>query len=169
MKEKRKEASLVSVLDKLFCDRDWQYRLGINRVFLFWKEVVGNEISNIASPEIVKGDVLWLSVPDSMWMQQLHLQKVDLLAKINQRLAEESKNLAGSSKIPALADIRFRIGRTERVESERSTDLKDSDTFVDPQRESDFDMLTRSIKDKELRERIKRLWCGQEKRCVDSK
>jgi hypothetical protein len=103
-----------------------------------------------------------------MWMQQLHLRKMTFLEKLNQRLATEAKKLAGSSKIPVLADIRFQIGRAESVGLEREADIQ-VEQVIDPQRESDFDMLSRSIKDVELRQRIKRLWRGQEKRYIDSR
>lgn len=166
--EKEKSAkSLGSVLDGLLCDRGWQYRLSINRVFLFWDEIVGNKIGCVARPEVVKGDVLWVLVPDSMWMQQLHLQKINILEKLNKRLGEDSKNLTGFSKIPTIQDIRFKIGQTELAGNTKATDSKEQFAVVDPQREHDFDMLTRSIKDDALRERFKLLWLGQEKRFID--
>jgi hypothetical protein len=102
-----------------------------------------------------------------MRMQQLHLKKMTLLAKINQRLREESKQLAGACKIPVIEDIRFKIGETERINSRQKSEVIENNAYVDPQREAEFDLLTRAVKDDELRDRIKRLWRGQEKRYID--
>lgn len=168
MNEKKKTATLGTVLDGLLWDRNWQYRLGLNRVFLFWEEIVGHEMAAVVYPEAVHGAVLWVSVPDSMWMQQLHLQKVALLDKLNCRLEKESKGFSGSGKAPVIEDIRFKIGRPEHLPKCENVERLVKCHSVDPQREHDFDILSQSIKDDELRASMKRLWLGQEKRAIDS-
>ena len=171
MEEKKTPDRLGFVLDSLVCDRDWQYRLGINRVFLFWQDVVGNEIAGVAQPDVVKGDVLWVRVPDSMWMQELHLAKMGLLEKINKRLRQEAKKTTGVSKLPALSDIRFTIRRKSREEISLSGMEEDKAILlrpVDPEREGEFDALLASIKDREVAKKMKRLWLGQEKRPIDT-
>ena len=90
-------------IDALFADlfkkRQWDKRLALHAVFRNWPQVVGPEIAERTAPQVIRGTVLWIAVSDSVWMQQLHLQKQALLEQIN-------ANVRGSEKI---SDIRFQI------------------------------------------------------------
>lgn len=137
--------------------------MSVNRVFLFWDEVVGGDIAELAQPDVVRAGVLWISVPDSIWMQQLHFIKLDLLEKINQRLRADSRVQMVNADIPQLDDIRFKISRISHGKPLAAPPEKQRRP-VDPQREKDFELLTKTIKDEELRLRIRRLWVNLEKR-----
>ena len=48
-----------------------------------WNEAVGPKIAAYARPEAIKRNVLFVKVANSVWMQQLHFLKQDILEKVN--------------------------------------------------------------------------------------
>ncbi len=134
MSEKRKSVLVNDVLRNVFQDRNWQYRLQVNRVFLFWDEVVGEEIASYAQPDVFKRDVLWVKVTDSIRIHQLHFKKIDLLEKINQRLRVDCGAGKTSVKLPEIYDIKFRVAR-EIVKKKKIAPEPIMGATVNPQRE----------------------------------
>jgi hypothetical protein len=164
MAKKRKTVLVNDVLRNVFQKREWQHRLSVNRVFLFWDEVVGEEIAAYAQPDVFKRGILWVKVIDSFRMHQLHFKKIELLEKINQRLRGEIIPGKALAKMPEIEDIRFDIAR-EIVVRQKSRDpepVRMGD--VDPYREEEFDLLIKSIENKELRDTMRRVWRNFEKR-----
>jgi hypothetical protein len=139
-----------SLFAELFKKRQWDKRLGLHAVFLDWPQVVGPEIAERTEPQVIRGTVLWIAVSDSVWMQQLHLQKQALLEQIN-------ANVRGSEKI---SDIRFQINAAlgeEKVE----VDNQPPDALVqsvDPEAQKSFELLIAAIGDAELQTRLLTLW-----------
>ena len=62
-------------------NKKWRSKLELHRVFELWQSIVGQEIAAVAQPSLIRGHVLWVKVAESIWMQQLHLQKMLLLEK----------------------------------------------------------------------------------------
>jgi predicted nucleic acid-binding Zn ribbon protein len=58
--------------------------------FIFWEEVVGEKISNVAVPVKNKKGVLFVKVEDSVWRFELTRRKDELISKINEH---SKKNL----------------------------------------------------------------------------
>ena len=48
-----------------------------------WMDAVGPKIAAYTRPEAVRRNVLFIKVANSVWMQQLHFLKQDILEKIN--------------------------------------------------------------------------------------
>ena len=75
--------------------RDFFNRRGMDekmreyRAWKVWGEVVGPQIALRARPTRIREDILEVSVDHPVWMQQLHLLKPDILARLNQRLGGE--------------------------------------------------------------------------------
>lgn len=70
-----------------------------HRALPLWDEVVGPQLAAHARAVAVRGDVLEVAVPDSIWANQIAFMKADLLQRLNLRLG------------PArLADLRVRVG-----------------------------------------------------------
>lgn len=167
MPKKRNAKRVTEVLKNIFRDRHWQDRLSINRVFIFWNEVVGAEFADLAQPDVIRAGVLWVGVSDSIWMQQLHFLKHDLLEKINLRLAAEYVSPDSRAQAPQIDDIRFKIKQVQpdnQLAEPSATPYVDLSGTVDPIREQKFDHLIKSIENNELRERVRRLWQNLEKR-----
>jgi len=139
-----------SLFAELFKKRQWDKRLALHAVFRNWPEVVGQEIAERTEPQVIRGTVLWIAVSDSVWMQQLHLQKQALLEHVN-------ANLRGSEKI---SDIRFQIDAA--LGEEKMVADSPPPVFppppVDPEKQKSFEGLISAIGDAELRTRLLTLW-----------
>ncbi len=148
MDRKQGAIPISAVLAGLFAARQWEGRLDLHQLFQFWDEVVGEEIASQARPAVIKGSVLWVEVADSIWMQQLHMQKIMLLATINDRLPG-----AG------LSDIRFRIGRGPWKMAAKPTPAKKGGRKgPDPDKQRCFASLLTALPDVETRARLLTLW-----------
>ncbi len=141
---------LATLLADLFRDKRWDTRRELHRVFLFWEQAVGPDIAAQARPHLIRNTTLWLQVRDPIWMQQLHLQKMLLLERLNQRLTKAR-----------LTDIRFTINanlRTTAPEPEtrpRNIPLKKE---IDPQKKQEGEQLVAGLKNDEIRAALQSLW-----------
>ncbi|HCC53678.1 MAG TPA: DUF721 domain-containing protein [Desulfobulbaceae bacterium] len=139
-----------SLFAELFKKKQWDKRLGLHAVFLDWPQVVGPEIAERTEPQVIRGTVLWIAVSDSVWMQQLHLQKQALLEQIN-------ANVRGSEKI---SDIRFQI-KAALGEEKVAVDSPPPVDFSPPadlEAQKSFELLIAAIGDVELQTRLLTLW-----------
>jgi hypothetical protein len=134
------------LLSDVFQNKKWHSRLELHRVFEFWNSTVGREIAAIAQPSLIRGKVLWIKVTDSVWMQQLHLQKMLLLKKINQQLHGEKIN-----------DIRFQLNSSLHPPPEPQI-KKNKPVFLDKKEEQKFDTLISSLDNEDLKVSLKSLW-----------
>lgn len=115
-------------------------------MFHFWNEVVGDDVAQQAQPYVIRGNVLWVHVSNSIWMQQLHLQKAFMLELINQRLKEEKLN-----------DIRFQLD--SRLDSVNSiAGQNQSRKSVNKSEMKKFDKMASSLPDNEVKQELKELW-----------
>ena len=139
-----------SLFAELFKKRQWDKRLALHAVFKNWPQVVGPEIAERTEPQVIRGTVLWIAVSDSVWMQQLHLQKQALLEQIN-------ANVRGSEKI---SDIRFQIDAVlgeEKVVAESPKPVA-APQPIDSEKQKGFEGMIAAIGDGELRTRLLALW-----------
>lgn len=150
MASSEKITRIDRLLAGLFAKRQWDKRLGLHAIFRSWPEVVGKAIARQAAPHVIRGTVLWVNVSDSVWMQQLHLQKPHLLEKIN-------ASLPGPETI---SDLRFQVDAALGQE-EPAPEVPgpvSSPRPVDPQALKDFERLVAAIGDAETRNRLLSLW-----------
>lgn len=166
MAKNESPAELGSLLTAVFTQKHWQERLQLHQVFVFWDEVVGPEIARHAQPHVIRGDVLWLAVSDSIWMQQLQYEKYQLLELINVRLGSIGSHAAGTGggrEAPALrlAELRFQLdpclGRRPTPPQAETPVV----AAIDHEHFAEFSVSLNSIPDQELRESMKRLWLAQ--------
>lgn len=68
-----------------------------------WSEIVGPQIASHCRPLGIRGEVLELEVDSPVWSQQLQLRKVELLARLAERLGPE-----------APSELRFQVGYSRR-------------------------------------------------------
>lgn len=94
----KKPQALANLLPKIACEQGWQQQLDSHRLFLHWNTLVDTTTSTHARPLKIVGNVLWLEVANSAWMQQLQFQKIQLLETLNETL-----------RLSRLADIRFTL------------------------------------------------------------
>lgn len=141
-------ADIGTLLSRVIRERKWQRRLRQHRVFAFWDEAVGKDISSRAWPAFIRGNVLWVEVSDSVWMQHLHLQKLLLLDLINARLQEA-----------AIADIRFQLAPS-RMERKGVEEFRQSTSgpAVDAAKLAEFKGQLATVKNEEVRSSLLTLW-----------
>jgi len=135
------------LLSAVFENKKWHSKLELHRVFDFWDRTVGKEIAAVAQPSLIRGrDVLWVKVKDSIWMQQLHLQKMLLLEKINKQLSGEK-----------FSDIHFQLDSSLSTPPETETE-KPKPIFLDKKQEQKFDQIISSLGNDDLKASLKSLW-----------
>jgi len=134
------------LLASVFQNKKWHSKLELHRVFAFWDATVGRSIAAVAQPSLIRGHILWVKVADSVWMQQLHLQKMLLLEKINQQLHEEK-----------ISDIRFQLNSSLAPPPEPEP-KKAKPVFLDKKQEQEFDKLISSLDNDDLKNSLKSLW-----------
>ncbi len=153
-----KDNDLGSLLTGVFQKKNWQRRMGLHQVFLFWDNVVGTEIAAHAQPKVIKGDVLWLNVSDSVWMQHLQFEKLTVLDRINDRLGGLTAKFADKSgKLLRISDLRFDISRISLV-NVKPVDKIQSAKTIDNKRLAEFEQLISMINDPKVKDSIRRLW-----------
>jgi hypothetical protein len=144
--EANKPVEISRLLSAVFEHKKWRSKLELHRVFEFWNSTVGREIADVAQPSLIRGHILWVKVTDSVWMQQLHLQKMLLLEKINNQLHKEK-----------ITDIRFQLNSSLPPPPEPEI-RKPKPVFLDKKKEQEFDKLISSLEGDELKASLKSLW-----------
>ncbi len=154
MAGKNKITDIGTLLSDLIENRKWKKNLSRNRIFEFWNEVVGKDIAAHAQPKVIKGEVLWVDVTDSVWMQQLHLMKDHLRQVLNERLSDEG-----------IEDIRFKlVSRLKPVLAERPAvgNKMPLPAPPDPKNLARFEKVLSAIGDEDTRETLKKIWLVQQ-------
>ena len=63
---------------------------------ILWSVVVGKVVSSVTKAERVESGTLVVSVESSVWRQELHMQKKEIINKLNKKIGTK-----------AIRDIRF--------------------------------------------------------------
>ena len=75
------------------------YRLGgerhqrFIRVYLAWKQLVGDLLSERSHPVKLDNDVLFVGVQNSAWMQELILLKADIIKNYKSQFGEDLQDI----------------------------------------------------------------------------
>ncbi|MDX1775267.1 MAG: DUF721 domain-containing protein [Desulfobulbales bacterium] len=134
------------LLADVFAHKKWRAKLELHRIFEYWDSVVGKEIAAVAQPSLIRGRVLWVKVADSVWMQQLQLQKILLLEKINKQLGKEK-----------ISDIHLQLDSSLPAPAEPEN-RKKQPVFPDKKEEQQFDELISFLENDDLKASLKSLW-----------
>ncbi len=151
-KDRGKITGIGNLMAALVADRNWAKALNRHRLFEFWEETVGRDVAAHARPKVIRKQVLHVEVTDSVWMQQLHLQKGSLLASLNRRIGEED-----------LTDIRFTLhygGSFAKPALQKSPPPPPPD----PAKMAEFEKFLVSIADDEVRDSLRSIWLAQQAR-----
>ncbi len=135
------------LLARVIRKRKWHTRFELHGVFSFWNEVVGEDISGRAQPACLRGSVLWVDVLDSIWMQQLHMQKLLLLDLINRRLDKGS-----------ITDIRFKLNSELGSPKPVAPQPEKPARPIDAKKMQEFEEQLASLQDEEIKRALLRLW-----------
>ncbi|MFA4916789.1 MAG: DUF721 domain-containing protein [Syntrophales bacterium] len=113
-----------------------------------WNKALGPQIAAHSRPFQLKGETLFVKVSSSVWMQQLHFMKEDILEKINQSWGKTTvKNIyfsIGEFSLPSLK------GKGQQFVPPDAYLLKERDKKL-------IEKSIVSIQDQELRELLERV------------
>ncbi len=90
---------IKDVLERVINSLELSAPLLAQKAVEIWDEIVGIRIKRNTFPEKVKNGILYVYVINSIWAQELHLMKMDILDAINKKLGKE-----------LIKDIIFRVG-----------------------------------------------------------
>ena len=102
MRKKKNQSRLQSIGEILFSSfkgKGDAAKIEENSLIKLWPKAVGQQIVLQTQPDCLKNGTLFVKTTSSVWVQQLHFMKEEILQKLNE--------LAG--KI-AVKDIRFSVG-----------------------------------------------------------
>lgn len=137
------------ILDNLFRKRKLESRLKGFQVFEVWEDAVGARIARHSQPKGFRNHILWVSVDNSIWMQQLKFLEGQIKEKLNQMLGS-----------PLVEKIRFQIGEITSSPKEISVAANFpewSETYLDDQVQKNIEQEVAFVKDEEIKKRLKAL------------
>ena len=127
---------------KIFFDSEEQHLLEV------WQKAVGPKILVQTRPDKLKRNTLFIKVSSSVWMQQLHILKPEIIEKINNLLGKE-----------LIKNIHFSIGEIpSTVPTNPYTSSFSQDSY--PLKEKDKKLIEKSIsqvEDPEFKEILRRV------------
>jgi hypothetical protein len=143
----REAAQVKGLLDQLLQGLGLDERFQQCRALVIWEDVVGPQIAGHTKPHKVRDGVLEVSVDQPTWMQQLHLMKPQLLAKLNAQLDDAP-----------LKDIFLRRGKvgTRAAVRKKSTPPAWQTVELDDQEQKQITDLLTTVKDPEMRQELEK-------------
>lgn len=118
------------------------------RLLEIWQKAVGPQISVQTRPDRLKRNTLFVKVSSSVWMQQLHALKKEIIEKVNQPLGKE-----------LIKNIHFYIGDIpSRIPTNSYSSSFSPDSY--PLKDKDKKLIEKSIssvEDPELKEILRRV------------
>lgn len=113
-----------------------------------WPTIVGPQLATVAQPQQLRGRVLFVTVTDAIWLQQLTFYQSQLLSNIHKTLGE----------VP-IAKVHFTLARStpepvEEAEPQASWDV----CPLTPDEEQQVCEGTAGVADPELRDILQRAW-----------
>jgi hypothetical protein len=149
MRKKKQQAQLLPIGEVLFSvlkRKGMTSKIEENALLKFWPKAVGPQIASKTQPDCLRNGTLFVKTVSSVWVQQLHFIKGEILDKLNQ--------LSGKS---AIKEIRFLVGHTlagkideKDISLAKKTVLKKRDKEMIAQ-------CTEALSDPELADVLKRV------------
>lgn len=138
-----------TLIDDLASRYSWGHHFSRRTVWKSWLEIAGDAIAGHAWPlGFMEHNILVVAVSDSVWMQQLSLQKLTLLKALNRSLPPESSIRDIRFRLEDVNDVRLRYMPTSRA-AETCRVLLPSD--VEKEIHEHAEALTEPVRDGELR------------------
>lgn len=131
-------------------------RRGLGRVVLLsrlqqhWVEIVGPQLAKVAQPEGVRSRVLFISVADAVWLQQLKFYQSQVL--------QNMRRVLGDIPIHRLHCTLAAPAQSSRPSDARPAEARPAPLPLTAEEERQVMTGTDSIADPELRELVRRTW-----------
>lgn len=98
LKPRSSPQDIASVIKRFVSDSEMASKLQKYSIFNHWDEIVGEGIGSRTKPEKISRDILYISVINSTWANELRMMSAQLLCKIN--------NFIGTD---AIKELRFKV------------------------------------------------------------
>ncbi len=115
-----------------------------------WKKIVGAELSTKVLLKKYDRKVLFVTVPDSMWLQNMMFMKNKILDNV--RIYDEN-----------ITDIRFSVEKRKISDSSTGDDIDFSKVSIGEEEKKRMEEMIRDIPDSGLKERLKQLYIKKTK------
>ncbi|WP_028585985.1 DUF721 domain-containing protein [Desulfogranum mediterraneum] len=139
--------SLADDLKHIYEDNSWQRQWALFTLVKRWQAIAGEPLWQVTYPAFFRGEVLWIFVANSAWMQHLQYGKVELLAKIAELLPEVVVN-----------DIRLQLYPPDLPDLSPPPQEPPVLQEVEPGKEEAFKQLIAGVADEECRRSLHKLW-----------
>lgn len=132
------------------------HRCGLSAVWLLWRivrvwqDIAGPQIAVVAQPESIRGQMLFITVRDAIWLQQVTFYQAQLLGNIRRELGD----------VP-IARLHFTLAASRRRLQSRPTAANaDTPSFVPltAEEKQQVGAGVTTIADPDLREAVRRAW-----------
>ena len=150
-KTKKKLTALADSLSAVYGQQRWGNQWHLYTLVRHWPELAGAAFADHSMPAYFRRDDLWVYAHNSLWMQQMHLCKTDIIAKINAFLQGRQ----------TVEDIRWTLQPADLIYTPEEEYVSPV-THVDPDAEREFRAMAGNIEDAESRAALCRLWLRME-------
>lgn len=140
--------NLGDVLDTVLKKRGMQVSSEKRRLQGIWFKAVGDRIAAHTSPEKIQKGTLFVKVSSSVWMQQLHFLKENIISKLNQQM-----------NAPVVNDIHLSIGETKIFSANQKNPMSffPENFPLNDKEKKRIEAYTISVSDQELKDILKRV------------
>jgi predicted nucleic acid-binding Zn ribbon protein len=149
MRRRKHQTQLQSIGDVLFPilkKRGMTSKIEENSIRKLWPKAVGPQIASQTQPDSLRNGTLFVKTVSSVWVQQLHFMKEEILGKLNK--------IAGKSPIK---EMRFIVGHTLVREKEEENKSFAKKTVLKKRDKEMINECTESLADQELAAVLKRV------------
>lgn len=148
--------SVNSLLKEMLGKPGFGEQINRHQAWLVWDKIVGDQIAARARPLRLRKGVLEIAVDHPVWMQQLQMMKVQILARIQEQVPK-----AG------ITDLYLRKAGHSAAVAKTSTAPQKSppieDINLSNAERSHIDQLVQHIENPELQQELRRFFCLQAK------
>ncbi|QQR54395.1 DUF721 domain-containing protein [Candidatus Peregrinibacteria bacterium] len=81
---------IPKALAKYKIEREARAALVCQRFRTLMPSILGEDASPVVRPKFVKGKILYIAVPSSVWAQRVYVHRHELLVQLNLNMAEHS-------------------------------------------------------------------------------
>jgi predicted nucleic acid-binding Zn ribbon protein len=134
------------VLFPLLKKRGMASKIEEKALLKIWPQAVGPQIASQTKPDSFRNGTLFVKTISSVWVQQLHFVKEDILRKLNQ--------LSGKTEIK---EIRFIVGHAIVREKEQERAAEENKTVLKKRDKKMIAECTENLADQELSDILKRV------------
>src|SRR5215510_67176 len=140
--------ALAPVLAQALRQRGLGHLVLLGQIIQHWHAIAGPQLAAVTQPESIRARVLFVTVSDAIWLQQITFYQAQLLENIRSVLGD----------VP-IAKLHFTLATSSSRQPVLSPSEEDLESLpVTAMEEQQMQESTASIADPELRETVRRAW-----------